>query len=269
MKHPLINYLREELLPTIFCPGCGIGIVMKALFQAFKELNIDTLDNFVFVSGIGCSAWMPSPYIKADSIHTIHGRAIPVAIGVKLVRPNLNVIVVGGDGDIAGIGGNHLLHAARRNMDLLTIMINNQVYGMTGGQVAPTTPFGIKTPTTPYGNIDYPLDTCSVVAAAGANYVARWTVSHFMQLKNTFKKALRKRGFRYIEVISQCTSRMTNRMNISPGEYMKQILKKSINIKKLALETYDEYLNNIIVGEYTDRDRESYLELISKVVENA
>jgi len=266
MKHPLVKYLREELLPTVFCPGCGIGIVMKALFTAFDELGIYPLDKYVFVSGIGCSAWMPSPYIKADTIHTLHGRAIPVATGLKLSRPELEVIVVGGDGDIAGIGGNHLIHAARRNMDILTIMINNQVYGMTGGQLAPTTPQGFRTPTTPYGNIEYPLDTCQLVAAAGANYVARWTVTHFKQLKESFKKALKKKGFRFIEVVAQCTSRVTNRMKILPSEYMKSILKKSIPINKV--NSVGEGSDKIIVGEYMDLNKKGYLELLMEVYKN-
>lgn len=265
MSHPLIRYLREELLPTVFCPGCGIGIVMKALFTAFDELGITKLDEFVFVSGIGCAAWMPSPYIKADTIHTLHGRAIPVATGLKLVRPELEVIVVGGDGDIAGIGGNHLIHAARRNMDILTIMINNQVYGMTGGQLAPTTPQGFKTPTTPYGNIEYPLDTCRLVAAAGANYVARWTVGHFNQLKESFKKAFQRRGFRFVEAVAQCTSRVTNRMGVTAGEFMKIMLRNSISIHKIR-DVYSYDGDKIVVGEYIDRDRKSYVELLSEVV---
>ncbi len=263
MKHPLVKYLREELLPTVFCPGCGIGIVMKTLFTAFEELNIYPLDKYVFVSGIGCSAWMPSPYIKADTIHTLHGRAIPVATGLKLSRPELEVIVVGGDGDIAGIGGNHLIHAARRNMDIMTIMINNQVYGMTGGQLAPTTPQGFRTPTTPYGNIEYPLDTCQLVAAAGANYVARWTVTHFKQLKESFKKALKKEGFRFIEIVAQCTSRVTNRMKVSPGEYMKSLLQKSIPIEKV--NNVGNNRDRIIVGEYVDLNKKGYLELLKEV----
>ncbi len=264
MKHPLIKYLREEHLPTIFCPGCGDGIVMKALFMAFDELGIEKLDRYIFVSGIGCAAWIPSPHIKADTVHTLHGRAIPIATGIKLARPDLEVIVVGGDGDIAGIGGNHLLHAARRNMDIMTIMVNNLVYGMTGGQLAPTTPIGFKTSTTPYGNIEYPLDTCMVVASAGANYVARWTVAHFKQLKDSFKKALHKKGFRFIEVVAQCTSRVTNRMGIPPSHYMKELLRKSINISKVEFgsQIHDD---QIIIGEYIDRDRESYIELMARM----
>lgn len=266
MSHPYLKYMRKELLPTIFCPGCGIGIVMKTLFQAFDELNIDKLDHFIFVSGIGCSAWIPSPYILADSIHTIHGRAIPVATGIKLFRPELNVIVIGGDGDIASIGGNHLLHAARRNMDLFTLMVNNQVYGMTGGQLAPTTPYGMKTTTTPYGNPESPLDTCEVVAAAGANYVARWTVGHYIQLKNSIKKALFKKGFRFVEAVSQCTSRVSYREGLSAADHIKLYMKNSISIKKAVKLSYEEKIKKIIVGEYADRELPSYLEKLRLVM---
>ena len=266
MSHPYIKYMRRELLPSIFCPGCGIGIVMKALFQAFDELEIEKLSNYIFVSGIGCSAWIPSPYILADSVHTIHGRAIPVATGIKLFRPQLNVVVIGGDGDIASIGGNHLLHAARRNMDLMTIMVNNQVYGMTGGQLAPTTPYGMKTTTTPYGNPETPLDTCEVVAAAGANYVARWTVGHYIQLKNAFKKALNKEGFRFIEAVSQCTSRVSYREGMSAADHIKYYMKNSVNIKKAQSLSYEEKIKKIIVGEYADREFPGYLARVKKVM---
>ncbi len=266
MKHPYLRYLRPENVPTVFCPGCGIGIVMKALFQAFDELGYETLERFVFVSGIGCSAWIPSPHILADSVHTLHGRAIPVATGIKLVKPNLNVLVIGGDGDIAGIGGNHLLHAARRNMDLMVIMINNQVYGMTGGQLAPTTPYGMKTTTTPYGNPEEPMDTCDIVASAGANYVARWTVGHYLQLKEAFKKALEKQGFRFVEAVSQCPSRVSSRIGLSPADHIKYYLKNSVDIKKADKLTLEERMVRIIVGEYADRDKPGYIERMRMVV---
>ena len=266
MRHPYLRYLRPESIPTVFCPGCGIGIVMKALFHAFDELNIENLREFVFVSGIGCSAWIPSPHILADSVHTIHGRAIPVATGIKLVRPELNVIVIGGDGDIAGIGGNHLLHAARRNVDLMVIMVNNQVYGMTGGQLAPTTPYEMKTTTTPYGNPEKPIDTCEIVSAAGANYVARWTVGHYIQLKNAFKKALTREGFRFVEAVSQCTSRVSSRMNMSAAEHIKYYMKNSVDIRKADKLSYEKRLKKILVGEYVDRNQPGYLNRLNMVM---
>jgi len=262
--HPYRRYLRRMYPPTLFCPGCGIGIVMKTFFNALDELGVESLERYVFVSGIGCSAWMPSPHINADSIHVLHGRAIPVATGVKLVRPELEVIVVGGDGDIVGIGGNHLIHAARRNMDILVLMINNQIYGMTGGQVAPTTPLNMVTPTTPYGNPEYPIDTCLLVKSAGGNYVARWTVGHYLQLKNSFKKALEKRGFRFIEAVTQCTARVSGRLNLSAAEHIKLLLRKSIHIGRAGDLGWEELIDRIIVGEYLDRDIPGFIERIGR-----
>jgi len=266
MTHPYLRYLRSETIPTVFCPGCGIGILMKAFFNALDELGYKDMRNFVFVSGIGCSAWIPSPHFKADSIHTLHGRAIPVAIGVKLVRPDLNVIVFGGDGDIAGIGGNHLLHAARRNVDILVIMVNNEVYGMTGGQVAPTTPLGMKTTTTPYGNPEPPLNVCNVVAASGGNYVARWTVGHYDQLVNSIKDAIRRKGFRFIEVLSPCTSRVSYRIGLTPAEHIKKLIKNSININKARKIGIENIKGKYIIGVFKDVDNPGYIDMIKEVL---
>ncbi|RLG86000.1 MAG: 2-oxoacid:ferredoxin oxidoreductase subunit beta, partial [Thermoprotei archaeon] len=228
------KYLREETLPTLFCPGCFNGILMNALAKAFEELGIDNLKKFVFVSGIGCSSWIPSPYIKADSLHTLHGRAIPVAIGVKLAKPELEVVVIAGDGDLASIGLGHLIHAARRNVDLVTILVNNYVYGMTRGQVSPTTPIGLETPTTPYGAFEYPLDVCKVIEATNANYVARWTIAHFTQLKESIKYVFSKirRGFRFIEVIAPCTTYISRRLRKTPADTIKDLLRTSILLNK-------------------------------------
>jgi len=262
MRHPYLRYLREGTVPTVFCPGCGIGIIMKAFFEALDKLGISELRGFVFVSGIGCSAWIPSPHFKADTIHTLHGRAIPVATGVKLARPDLNVIVFGGDGDIAGIGGNHLIHAARRNMDLMVVMVNNEVYGMTGGQLAPTTPLGFITTTTPYGNPEPPLDTCNVVATAGANYVARWTVGHYDKLVKSFVKAIDKGGFRFVEVLSPCTSRVSNRMGWTAAEHIKLLMKNTIPIEKLDRYTLEEVRGKYIIGVFKDVDNPGYIDRI-------
>jgi len=266
-SHPLHKFLRTELLPTAFCPGCGNGVVAGALLRAIEELGYSDLRKFVFVSGIGCAAWIPSPYFKADTVHTLHGRAIPVAEGIKLVRPDLEVIVIGGDGDIAGIGGNHLVHAARRNMDLLVIMVNNFIYAMTGGQLAPTTPLGFKTTTTPYGNPEPPLDACQLVASLGANYVARWTIMHFDQLKESIKKALKLgKGFRFIEVVSQCTSRVSARMGMRPSEFMKWLIKNSIPVNKASELSLEERWGKIIVGEYVYSERPGFIEVMKKTL---
>lgn len=258
--HFATKYLRVELLPTVFCPGCGNGIVMNAFLKAVEELGYEDLKEFVFVSGIGCSSWIPSPYFKADSIHTLHGRAIPVALGLKLARPELNVVVIAGDGDLASIGLEHLIHAARRNADLLVIMVNNMVYGMTGGQQAPTTPLGFETSTTPYGNIEKPFNTCAVVAAAGANYSARWTVTHFHQLKESIKKAIGKRGFRFIEVVSPCTSHVVRKLKLPVSVYIRRLRENSVLVSAKEKE------GKIVIGEYVDKDEKGFIERIYEYI---
>ncbi len=261
-KHPSLNYMRTEVLPTAFCPGCYNGIIMNALFDAFAELGVSDLRNYVFVSGIGCSSWIPSPYIKADSLHTLHGRAIAVATGVKAFNPRLEVIVVGGDGDLASIGGNHLLHAARRNMDLVVIMVNNQVYGMTRGQAAPTTPHGMVTPTTPYGNPEYPLDTVSLLVNTNANYVARWCVSNYIQLKQSFKDVLfrYRRGFRFIEVYAPCTTYVVRREGKTPGQKLRELMVNCIPYRKYMELGPEQRKNKIPVGVFKAEDKPGFID---------
>lgn len=272
MEHFAIKYLRKECLPTPFCPGCGIGIIMNCFFKAVEELGYEDLRHFVFCSGIGCSAWIPSPHFKADSIHSLHGRSIPVAIGVKLVKPHLKVVVFGGDGDLAGIGLNHLIHAARRNIEITVIMVNNMIYGMTGGQVAPTTPRGVKTTTTPYGSIETPIDAARIVKEAGAVYVARWTTYHVIPLKNSIKKALNKNGFSFIEVVSQCPTAYGRRAGFkSPVEMLKWFRDSSIHIEKAKNMSEEELEGKIVIGEFVDREAkglsEKMHELIRKIQE--
>ena len=268
IKHFSRKYLREETLPTDFCPGCFNGILINALTKTFFELGIADLRNYVFVSGIGCSSWIPSPYIKADSLHTLHGRAIPVATGVKLARPDLEVIVIGGDGDLASIGLGHLIHAARRNMDLLVILVNNYVYGMTGGQMSPTTPIGLVTTTTPYGSFELPINICKLIASTNANYVARWTIAHFINLKNSIKDALSKyrRGFRFIEVVAPCVTYVARRLGKSAGNIIKELLKLGIKIKDLNdLDKYSRE-GKIGIGILKAEDKPGYVELYREYV---
>ncbi len=195
-------YLRQEMFPTIFCDGCGIGNVLNYTLWALDSLGLD-LDRTVFVSGIGCSSRL-SGYINADGMHTTHGRALAFASGIKAANPELTVIIFTGDGDGAGIGGNHLLHAIRRNMDLTVILVNNFTYGMTGGQSAPTTPDGSFSTTTPYGNIEHPLDICELARALGAPYVARWPVNVPAQPISSIAQGISKRGFALIEMLVPC-----------------------------------------------------------------
>lgn len=196
------TYLRKEMFPTIFCDGCGIGNVLNYTLWAIEQLGLD-LDKTVFVSGIGCSSRL-SGYVNADGMHTTHGRALAFATGIKAANPDLTVIVFTGDGDGSGIGGNHLLHTIRRNMDLTVVLVNNFTYGMTGGQVAPTTPTGSFSTTTPYGNVEHPLDICELAKTIGAPYVARWPVSYPYQPIKSIAQGITKRGFALIEMLVPC-----------------------------------------------------------------
>ena len=195
------KYLRKPFLPFLFCPGCGDGMIVQSFLQAVDDLGV--IDDLAMTAGIGCSAWIPV-YMHADVLKVLHGRAIPAAIGLKVSRPSRKVVVFTGDGDGLAIGGLHLLHAARRNIDITVVMVNNQIYAMTGGQVAPSTGVGSKTQSTPYGNLEKPLDGCKIAVAAGATMVSRWSTVHTRQLTRTFKKAINHKGFSFIEIISQC-----------------------------------------------------------------
>jgi len=193
---------RIEKLPHIWCPGCSHGIVTRAIVKAIDDLNLDK-DKVVIVSGIGCSSRAPG-YLDFNTLHTAHGRALAFATGVKLANPELEVIVITGDGDASAIGGNHLIHAARRNIGITTIVFNNNIYGMTGGQYSPTTPTGDLGSTAPHGNIDRPFDIAKLAAAAGASYSARSTSYHVPQLIKYIKKAIENKGFSLVEVASIC-----------------------------------------------------------------
>jgi len=270
-KHFTREYVREEVLPTAFCPGCYNGVVMNALALAFKELGVRDLRNYVFVSGIGCSSWIPSPYIKADSVHTLHGRAVAVATGIKLVRPDLNVVVIAGDGDLAAIGGNHLIHAARRNMDLIVIMVNNLVYGMTRGQQSPTTPHGKVTLTTPYGNFEMPFDIAGLLTHTNANYVARWCVSNFTQLKESIKEVLTKysRGFRFIEVWAPCITYVVRYEGKTPGEKLKEMREVCVPVSKYEGLSGEEKVKYVAVGVFKKEDKPGFIELYREYVARA
>jgi 2-oxoglutarate ferredoxin oxidoreductase subunit beta len=262
------KYLRD--LPLPFCSGCGCLTVMNSFLRAVHELGHKDLSKFVFCSGIGCSAWIPSPYFKADSIHATHGRSIPVATGIKLMRPNLNVVIFGGDGDIAGIGLSHLVHAARRNIDVTVVMVNNMIYGMTGGQVAPTTPLGIKTTTTPYGSFDPPLDTTRLVATAGASYAARWTTLHFKQLKDAMKTAVTTNGFAFVEAVSPCPTTFGRRIGLKDGAEMLRWFKQNAVSKEHAHKmTEKELANRIVVGKFAHRKKPTFSDHLQKALKEA
>jgi 2-oxoglutarate ferredoxin oxidoreductase subunit beta len=246
--NPLRRYVRPGLLPTIFCAGCGGGTVLNCFCRAVDELELDPKE-MVMVTGIGCSSWIPSPYFLADTLHTTHGRAIAFASGVRVMAPGMKVVVIAGDGDISGIGGNHLIHAARRNIDLTVFMINNSIYGMTGGQVAPTTPQDVTTTTTPHGNVEAPFDVASLVAAAGGTYVARWTTYHVFDLVKSMKAALAHRGFSFIEIVGQCTTSYAKAVGKrSAADFLADYKDRSVRIKKAAEMTAEELRDRIVVG---------------------
>ncbi len=252
------DFFRRERWPHIFCPGCGIGMVLNALWKAFEETEQEP-EKWAFVSGIGCTARAPA-YMRVDSLHTLHGRAIAFATGLKLGNPELNVMVFSGDGDIASIGGNHLIHAARRNMDLKVIMINNGIYGMTGGQLSPTTLPGLRTTTTPMGNYDYTMGTAELVAHLGANFSARWTTAHIVMVKEAIKRMIPKEGFCFLEVVSQCPTNFGRRNRMEDPRKMLQFMKEhSVHVSRVGqLGAYFEE-PVFVVGTFADRDRKGYV----------
>ena len=255
LAHPLRKYTRSHVVRTTTCPGCGIGTVSQAILRAIDELELD-MDDFVFVSGIGCSAWIPSPFYNADTLHTTHGRPIAYATGVKLGLPHNHVMVVSGDGDLTAIGGNHLIHAARRNIDLTVVLLNNGIYAMTGGQTAPTTPRGLTTITSPHGTLEHTFDISPMIAAAGASFVARWTAYHPRQLTRSIKKGLQKKGFALIEAVSQCPVQYGRASKLGDAVNMLSYFKKnSVRINKAKDMDPSELQGKIIVGEFIDVDK--------------
>jgi 2-oxoglutarate ferredoxin oxidoreductase subunit beta len=262
------KYLRD--LPLPFCPGCGAMTVMSEFLRAAHESGHEDLRKFVFCSGIGCSAWIPSPHFMADSVHTLHGRSIPVATGIKLMRPDVDVVVFGGDGDIVGIGLSHFVHAARRNLDILVIMVNNMIYGMTGGQVAPTTPFRSKTTTTPYGSFEHPLDAARLAVTAGACYVTRWTTAQPNELKESIKKALGIKGFRFIEVVSQCPTAFGRRAGFeNAGEMLKWFKENATPIQTAQKMSEESLRGKIVVGEFAKKRRPTLVETVYESIQEA
>lgn len=264
LQHPLAKYLRQERMPHIWCEGCGNGVLLSSFFEALDQLQVD-LNKMVVVSGIGCVG-RAAGYVNIDSFHTTHGRAIPFATGVKLSNPDLKVVVISGDGDLFAIGGNHFIHAARRNMDIKVICANNFNYAMTGGQYGPTTPLEAWTTTTPYGNIERPFNLVHLAAASGAVYVARWTTLQARRLKNSIKKALQKEGFSFIEVISPCPE-IYDRYNklgtaVEVMKWFKLVSQVQHGYDPAKAELTK---NQIIAGEFVDIEKPSYGRLLQEM----
>lgn len=268
-EHPLARYIRPSAKTTANCPGCGNGILAQSILRAIEELGL-TLDDFVFVSGIGCAAWIPSPSFFADVLHTTHGRPIAFATGIKAALPGKRVMVISGDGDLTAIGGNHLIHAARRNIAMTVFCVNNGIYGMTGGQVAPTTPLGLTTVTTPFGNAENPFDICELVKGAGASFVARWTTYHPRQLVKTAKRAIQKKGFAFVEVLSQCPVEFGRKTGMGSAVQMLEWYKtKSVTITRAKSMSPEELQDKIVVGEFLDVEKPELIETLAGIREKA
>jgi len=263
-KHPLDELIRTDRIPHIWCPGCGIGSVFSSFLIALRESGID-LKNTVVVSGIGCSG-RAAGYVKLDSFHTTHGRAIPFATGIKLANPDMNVIVFSGDGDIFAIGGNHFIHAARRNIDLTVICVNNFTYGMTGGQAAATTPCMAKTTTTPKGNPESPFNLPHLAYASGATYVARWTMLHTRGLTEAIKEAILKRGFSFVEALAPCPTGYGRRNKEQPLQTLRIYQEKAI-IKNGAnpAEADIDFNKGIILGKFIDIEKPTWLDMYNNI----
>jgi len=267
--HPLSKYIRKGAQTHTHCPGCGNGIIAQSFLRAIDKAGISK-EKIVCVAGIGCSGWIPSPFFDIDTLHVTHGRPIAFATGVKLGNPELEVVVFTGDGDASAIGGNHLIHAARRNIGIKVICVNNMIYGMTGGEAAPTTPRGMKTTTTPFGNLERPFDLSKLVIAAGGTYVARWTTYHVASLVASMKKALTRNSFAFLEVLSQCPVHFGRRIGITdPVEMMRWFQKQSVTIEMAQGMTEQELSDKFVVGEFQDVEAPELTRLYSELFEAA
>ena len=263
-RNPIEDLLRMDRIPHIWCPGCGIGTVVTSFAEALKKTDLD-LDKVAVVSGIGCTGRVAG-YIKLDSFHTTHGRAVAFATGLKLANPELKVVVFSGDGDLAGIGGNHLIHAARRNMDLVVICVNNFNYAMTGGQVAATTPLEANASTAPYGNFEFPFNLPFLMEAAGATYVARWTALHLRRVTMSIVEALQRKGFSFIEVITPCVTLYARRNRLGDGlnllryYYDNSEIQHGADTRQLDIS----FQGKIIVGKFVDKDKPTFLDAMNQ-----
>ena len=269
LVNPVEEGLRRDRLPHIWCPGCGIGIAVSGFVQALKESDADS-QRLAVVSGIGCTGRVAG-YMNCDCFHTTHGRAIPFAIGLHVGNPELDVVVFSGDGDLTSIGGNHLIHAARRNVDITVFCVNNFTYGMTGGQAGPTTQAGARTSTTPYGAVDTPFNLPELVAAAGASYVARWTVLDLGRLRRSMVEALAHKGFAFVEIVSPCPVYYGRRNRLGEALDELRYYRENTSVQNFApLEELDLVLNEqIVVGTFVDEQRPTFVEALESVFSKA
>jgi 2-oxoglutarate ferredoxin oxidoreductase subunit beta len=258
--NPIDEFLRKDRIPHIWCSGCGIGVVVSSFADALRKSNLD-LNKVAIVSGIGCTGRVAG-YVKLDSFHSTHGRPIPFATGLKLANPDLKVVVFSGDGDIFGIGGNHFIHAARRNMDMVVICVNNFNYAMTGGQVAATTPLDANLSTAPFGNFEHPFSLPYLADACGASYVARWTCLHIRRVTQSMQEALSRKGFSLIEVIAPCVTLYARRNRLGDGlNLLKYYYDNSVIQHGADTRTIDiSYQSKMVCGKFIDREKPTFLQ---------
>lgn len=258
--HPMEGLLRMDRIPHIWCSTCGLGTTVGALAGALKQLELD-LNKVAVVSGIGCTGRVAG-YLKLDSFHTTHGRPIPFALGLHIARPDMKVIVFSGDGDLVSIGGNHFIHTARRNIDITVICVNNFIYAMTGGQVAPTTPLTARSKTTPYGNYESPFNIPRLAASSGAVYVARWTALHVRRMTEAFKEAITKRGFSLVEVIAPCSTLYARLNKLGTGLSLMKFYHDNSVIRHGAdmREVDIDFQSKITIGKFLDVDKPTYID---------
>lgn len=259
-RSEIYDWLRhDKKFPHVWCPGCGLGILLGSMVRALAKSGLSK-NQVVLVSGIGCTGRLPV-YVDVGSVHTTHGRALTFATGIKLARPELTVIAVMGDGDAMAIGGNHLMHAARRNLDIASIIVNNQTYGMTGGQISPTTPLGAKATTASCGHIEPAFDISAVCSAVGAAFVARGTVYHVDQMDRLLLQAIQKEGFSVVEVLSPCYTNFgrQNRL-VSQIEMMKEFKNRGVTVDRWAKMSESERNGRFPLGVLLDRTLPSYLD---------
>ncbi len=259
------DFIRERFFPHIWCPGCGHGMTLNAMLHAFDEMGVDPC-SLVMVSGIGCSARI-SGYVNVHSMHTLHGRALAFATGIKLARPDLHVVVPMGDGDATAIGGNHFIHAARRNIDITAILMNNRIYGMTGGQYSPMSGRGIKATTAPYGNIDRDFDAVKLAAGAGATFVARTTTYHVRELTSIIKKAMAHKGFSVVEVMTQCPTYFGRKNRMGGAVDMLKLMRDGT--APLGSEALAQNPGLIPRGIFVDREEPEYCESYEAIIQAA
>lgn len=268
-EHTAYAYLRPtKKFPNVWCAGCGIGVVMGALIRAIDKIGLEK-DNVALISGIGCTGRMPV-YLDLNTMHTTHGRALAFATGLKIARPEMKVIVVMGDGDAVAIGGNHFIHAARRNLGLCALVVNNAIYGMTGGQYSPTTPVNGRATTSPYGNIEPPMPICELAIAAGASYAARSTVYHAVELERYIEQAILKEGFSLVEVVSYChtTYGRLNKLG-TPVDMMRQLKESSVSLVAFDKLPPEERDGKIVRGVLHNVDKPEYTTVYAQLMERA